>query len=106
MEKVKSSKQNGSIRISSEESDLIQLHQYLINRDDSMLGTLFNYFTFLDKEQIDEILQMHSKNPEKKMGHEKLIFELVCQMTNSTKTAESVISYRKYFDIEFDVLVL
>ena len=103
--RVKSLNKNGAIKVSENIDDLIELRQYLINRDDTMLKTLFNYYTFLDMNRINEIIDLHMKNPEKKTGHELLIQEIVGQVTNDENKIKQVMNYGRFFNLNFNELV-
>lgn len=54
-----------------------ELYQYLINTDDSMVIDYLKIFTFLSKEEIEEIEKRHLANPELREAQETLAREII-----------------------------
>ena len=54
-----------------------ELYQYLINTDDSMVIHYLKVFTFLTKEEIEEIEQEQLKNPESRIAQKTLAREII-----------------------------
>lgn len=54
-----------------------QMYQYLINSEDEMVIDYLKRFTFLSKEEIDELEIKHKECPEKRFAHKALAFEVV-----------------------------
>ena len=54
-----------------------QLYQYLVNTDDSLVIDYLKVFTFLSKEQIEELEEKHKKAPELREAHKALAREII-----------------------------
>ena len=54
-----------------------ELYQYLINFEDEMMETYLKVYTFLSKEEIEEILKEHSLHPEQRLAQKKLAREVI-----------------------------
>lgn len=103
--KAKLIHQKGAIPVSPDTETLIELHQYMINQPDSLLKQLFEMFTFVPGEEIEQILSEHNTKPENKHAHKRLIKELVFQITGDQNSGEQISSYQRYFSLNFDTLV-
>ena len=57
-----------------------ELYQYLINTDDSMVEEYLKVFTFLSPDEIMEVLEVHKKEPEKRIGQKTLAREIICDL--------------------------
>ena len=56
------------------------LYQYLINTTDAKVEEYLKVYTFLNKEQIEEIMKQHNKTPEKRIAQEALAKEFICDL--------------------------
>lgn len=54
-----------------------ELYQYLINTDDSLIEHYLKVFTFIPKEELEEIFETMKKEPEKRIGQQTLAKELI-----------------------------
>ena len=54
-----------------------ELYQYLINTDDSKVLEYLKVFTFLSKEEIENIMLEHSKKPEERLAQKTLAHEII-----------------------------
>ena len=54
-----------------------QIYQYLINADDSKVLEYLKVFTFLSKEEIENIMEKHLEKPEERLAQKTLAFEVV-----------------------------
>ena len=57
-----------------------QLYQYLINVDDSMVISYLKIFTFLTKEEIDELEKKNNEHPEDRDAHKALAREIITDL--------------------------
>lgn len=57
-----------------------ELYQYLINTDDEMIIHYLKVFTFLTKEQIEQIEKEHFKEPEKRIAQQALAREIITDL--------------------------
>ena len=54
-----------------------QIYQYLINADDSKVLEYLKVFTFLSKEEIEEVMEKHLEKPELRLAQKTLAYEVV-----------------------------
>lgn len=57
-----------------------ELYQYLINSDDTKVGEYLKVYTFLNKEEIDNIMKQHNENPHLRIAQEKLAQEFITDL--------------------------
>lgn len=60
-----------------------ELYQYLINTDDEMIIHYLKVFTFLTKEQIEQIEKEHFECPEKRIAQQALAREIITDLHGS-----------------------
>lgn len=54
-----------------------ELYQYLINTDDSIVEHYLKVFTFLTKEEIEEIMKEQTEHPESRIAQKNLAHEMI-----------------------------
>ena len=54
-----------------------ELYQYLVNVEDEMVIDYLKIFTFLTKEEIEDIEKKHLEKPEERLGHKTLAKEII-----------------------------
>lgn len=54
-----------------------ELYQYLINVEDEMVIDYLKIFTFLTKEEIENIEKQHKEHPEQRLAHKTLAHEII-----------------------------
>ena len=57
-----------------------ELYQYLINSDDTKVEEYLKVYTFLTKEEIEEIMEKHIKEPHLRLAQEKLAQEFITDL--------------------------
>ena len=57
-----------------------QLYQYLVNVDDSLVVDYLKIFTFLTKEEIEELDKSNREHPEKREAHNALAREIITDL--------------------------
>ena len=57
-----------------------ELYQYLINVDDSMVISYLKIFTFLKREEIEELEVSNNLEPEKRLAHKALAREVITDL--------------------------
>ena len=57
-----------------------ELYQYLVNVDDSMVISYLKIFTFLTKEEIEELEKSNNLEPEKRLAHKALAREIITDL--------------------------
>lgn len=68
-----------------------QIYQYLINADDSKVLEYLKVFTFLSKEEIEDIITKHEEKKELRLAQKTLAYEVVKDI-HSKEEAEKAIS--------------
>lgn len=88
--------EGNALWLDEDKTSSYELYQYLINTDDSKVYEYLKVFTFLTPEEIDNIMDEHSKTPEKRIAQKKLaecvIFDLHGEESyqNAVKISESL----------------
>ena len=67
-----------------------EFYQYLINLEDSMIIDYLKYFTFLSKEEIEEIAKENEEHPERRVAHKALAHEIICDIHSEESYQEAV----------------
>ena len=57
-----------------------KLYQYLINADDAKVEEYLKVFTFLNKEEIEEVMQKHNAKPEERIAQRTLAKEFITDL--------------------------
>lgn len=57
-----------------------ELYQYLINTDDEMVIHYLKVFTFLTREEIEELERKHKESPESREAHKALAREIITDL--------------------------
>ncbi|MBS9782752.1 MAG: hypothetical protein KGV43_03010 [Arcobacter sp.] len=63
------------------------IYQYFMNTSDEDVAKYMKMLTLLETEEIDEIVEKHLQEPEKREGQKILAFKVV-EIIHSTKKAE------------------
>ena len=67
-----------------------ELYQYLINVDDEMVIHYLKVFTFLSKEEIEELEKKNNENPHLREAHKALAREIITDLHGSEAYDEAV----------------
>ena len=54
-----------------------ELYQFLINAEDSMIGDYLKIYTFLSKEEIEDLIEKHNKEPHLRLGQKALAESII-----------------------------
>ncbi len=54
-----------------------ELYQYMLNFEDSMMEDYLKRFTFLSKEEVETIMNIHNEQPENRFAQKKLAEEVI-----------------------------
>ena len=57
-----------------------ELYQYLINSDDGLVESYLKVFTFLTKEEIEDIMEKHNKEPHLRLAQKTLAREVITDL--------------------------
>lgn len=88
--------EGNALWLDEEKTSSYELYQYLINTDDSKVYEYLKVFTFLSPEEIDNIMDEHSKTPEKRIAQKKLAECIITDLhgvesyQNAAKISESL----------------
>lgn len=88
--------EGNALWLDEEKTSSYELYQYLINTDDSKVYEYLKVFTFLSPEEIDNIMDKHSKTPEKRIAQKKLAECIITDLhgvesyQNAVKISESL----------------
>ena len=63
--------------LDKEKTSSYELYQYMLNFEDVMMEDYLKKFTFLNKEEIEEIMKKHQDTPEKRIAQKKLAEEVI-----------------------------
>ena len=67
-----------------------ELYQYLVNVDDSMVVDYLKIFTFLSKEQIEELEAKNKEHPELREAHKALAREIITDLHGAAEFEKAV----------------
>lgn len=74
-----------------------ELYQYLVNVDDSMVTDYLKIFTFLSKEQIEELAERNRAQPELREAHKALAREIITDLHGEAEFEKAVDISRSLF---------
>ena len=77
------------------------IYQYLINADDSLVLDYLKVFTFLSKEQIEEVYAQQQAAPETRIAQKTLAWEVVKDLHGKEEADNAVMVSEKLFKGEF-----
>ena len=77
------------------------IYQYLINSDDSKVLEYLKVFTFLSKEQIEEIYSKQMESPETRIAQKALAWEVVKDIHGKDEADNAVVVSQKLFAGDF-----
>ena len=60
-----------------------ELYQYLINSDDTKVEEYLKVFTFLTKEEIEEVMSNHNSEPEKRIAQKELAKQIITDLSSA-----------------------
>ncbi|MCH6256439.1 tyrosine--tRNA ligase [Puniceicoccaceae bacterium K14] len=69
---------DGAIWLNPEKTSVYRFYQFFINVDDRDIINFLKFFTFLSKEQIEELEAKHAQNPGAREAHRALAWEMTC----------------------------
>ena len=88
--------EGNALWLDEEKTSSYELYQYLINVDDEMVIHYLKVFTFLTKEEIDELEKKNNENPHLREAHKALAREIITDLhgeesyLNAVKISESL----------------
>ncbi len=95
---VKFGKSEGNaLWLDKEKTSPYQMYQYLVNSEDEMVIPYIKRFTFLEKDEIDELEKVHKEAPEKRIAHRRLAFEVVKYLHGEEEAIKAEETSKKVF---------
>ena len=82
--------EGNALWLNEEKTSSYELYQYLINVDDEMVIQYLKIFTFLSKEEIEEIEKKHLQNPGARDAHKALAREIITDLHGKESYEEAV----------------
>ena len=67
-----------------------ELYQYLINSDDSKVEEYLKVFTFLTKEEIEEVMNKHNEQPELRIAQKELAKQIITDLHGSEEFEKAI----------------
>lgn len=86
--------EGNALWLDKEKTSPYEIYQYLLNSDDSKVYEYLKVFTFLSKEEIEEVMQKQNECPEKRIAQKTLAYEVVKDI-HSKEDAEHAIKVSK-----------
>ena len=81
-----------------------KIYQYLINSDDSKVIEYLKVFTFLSKEEIEELEARHKEHPELREAHKALAKEIITDLHGTDEYEKALMMSEVLFTGEFTKL--
>ena len=81
-----------------------KIYQYLINADDSKVLEYLKVFTFLSKEEIEDIMKKHLEKPELRLAQKTLAYEVVKDIHSIEEAKRAINMSESLFKEEFSNL--
>ena len=88
--------EGNALWLDAEKTSPYKIYQYLINTDDSKVIEYLKVFTFLTKEEIEDIEKKFNEKPEERLAQKTLAFEVVKDIhgidaaTSAKETSEKI----------------
>ncbi|MCR5435468.1 MAG: tyrosine--tRNA ligase [Treponema sp.] len=98
--------EGNALWINKEKTAPYAIYQYLINSDDSKVLEYLKVFTFLSKEQIEDIYAQHMAAPEKRIAQKTLAWEIVKDIHGKEEADNAVQVSEKLFAGDFKGLAV
>lgn len=67
-----------------------ELYQYLINSDDSKVEEYLKVFTFLTKEEIEDVMSRHNESPEQRIAQKELAKQIITDLHGSEEFDKAI----------------
>lgn len=93
--------EGNALWLNKEKTSPYSIYQYLINSDDSLVLDYLKVFTFLSKEQIEEIYAQQMAAPETRIAQKTLAWEVVKDIHGREEADNAVLVSQKLFAGDF-----
>ena len=82
--------EGNALWLDKEKTSSYELYQYIINFEDIMMEKYLKVYTFLTKEEIEKILEEHTKNPEVRIAQKTLAREVITSLHGESEYEQAV----------------
>lgn len=82
--------EGNALWLDKDKTSSYELYQYLINFEDVMMDNYLKRYTFLSKEEIENILDEHNKCPEKRLAQKILAREVITYLHGDFEFEQAV----------------
>ena len=96
--------EGNALWLNKEKTSAYEIYQYLINSDDSKVLEYLKVFTFLSKEQIEEVYAKQLEAPETRFAQKTLAWEVVKDIHGKEEADNAVLVSEKLFKGDFNGL--
>lgn len=96
--------EGNALWLNKEKTSAYEIYQYLINSDDSKVLEYLKVFTFLSKEQIEEVYVKQLEAPETRIAQKTLAWEVVKDIHGKEEADNAVLVSEKLFKGDFNGL--
>jgi tyrosyl-tRNA synthetase len=96
--------EGNALWLNKEKTSAYEIYQYLINSDDSKVLEYLKVFTFLSKEQIEEVYAKQLEAPETRIAQKTLAWEVVKDIHGKEEADNAVSVSEKLFKGDFNGL--
>lgn len=69
--------EGNALWLDKEKTSSYEMYQYIVNFEDVMMETYLKRFTFLTKEEIEDVLKKHNEKPEMRIAQKTLAQEII-----------------------------
>ena len=96
--------EGNALWLNKDKTSAYEIYQYLINSDDSKVLEYLKVFTFLSKEQIEEVYAKQLEAPETRIAQKTLAWEVVKDIHGKEEADNAVLVSEKLFKGDFNGL--
>ena len=96
--------EGNALWLNKEKTSPYEIYQYLINTDDGKVEEYLKVFTFLSKEQIEEVMKNQNEHPETRIAQKTLAWEVVKDLHGDKEADNAVSVSEKLFKGDFSGL--
>jgi len=96
--------EGNALWLNKDKTSSYKLYQYLVNVDDSLVISYLKIFTFLSKEEIEELEEITKQEPEKRLAQKELAKQIITDLHGEEEYEKAVQLSEVLFTEEFDKL--
>ena len=96
--------EGNALWLDKDKTSAYKIYQYLINSDDSKVIEYLKVFTFLSKEEIEELEAKHKEHPELREAHKALAREIITDLHGKDEYEKALMMSEVLFTGDFKKL--